>query len=421
MTPLTPLPRAPLALPMPLVITVVTLLTAVQPVATDLYLPALPALRDHFGSSVAVVQLTLAVLVFCFGLSQLLWGPATDRWGRRPVLLLGLGLYSGAAIVGALTPSIELLIAARGVQGIGMAASMVCGRAMVRDLFEPAEGTRVMTQAMSLLSLISMSAPVIGSFIAASLGWRFAVLAPGLFGLAALTLVLLRVPETIRVKRPDATRLRPLLADYLRIGRHAGFLSWTGLNATGYAAYFGFFSAGAYLFIEHFGLSRLTFALIIGSGSVAYLGGTLLCRRWIRLHGIQGAVRRGGWMTLTGAIAMLGLQLLHAHTPLTLTAALWLHLVAYGVTQPCGQVGLAAPFPHHAGAASALGGFAFAAAAFLAASWLGSVFDGQVGSVAWTTGCLMAVSGLIALTAVRRHGTVPLRDTASVAPSSPVP
>jgi len=110
----------------------VTLLTLAQPLATDLYLTALPAIRNEYGSPVSVVQLTLSVLVLSFGLSQLLSSPAADCFGRRPVMLAGLIAYGGGALIGAAAPTFEVLIGARAIQGIDHAACMVCARALVR-------------------------------------------------------------------------------------------------------------------------------------------------------------------------------------------------------------------------------------------------------------------------------------------------
>lgn len=391
-----------------LVVTMVTLLTLAQPLATDLYLTALPAIRNEYGAPVSVVQLTLSVLVLSFGLSQLLWGPAADRFGRRPVMLAGLIAYGGGALIGAAAPTIEVLIGARAIQGIGHAACMVCARALVRDLFKPQQGTHVMAQAMSLLAPLTMSIPVLGAFITQYLGWRATLLAMTLFALATLALVVLRIPETVPTQQPDALDLRQLFRTYGRIARHPSFLSWTALNCTGYAANFGFFSSSAYLFIETYGVSRINFGLVIGGASVAYLGGTFLCRHWIARLGIIGSVRRASWITLAAAALFIVPQLASAHTPATLTAGLWLMLLAYGVHQPCGHVGQASPFPLNAGAASALGGFSFAAAAFLSGTWLGFMMKpGSSAVLALSIGVLAAASGVIALTLVQRHGKPP--------------
>lgn len=388
-----------------LVVLLVVLGTAAQPLATDLYLAALPAIRNDYRAPVSIVQLTLSVLVFSFGLSQLFWGPASDRFGRRPVFLTGFALYAGGALVGALAPDIWVLIAARVLQGLGIAATMVCARAVVRDLFEQQRGTHVMTVAMSALACMTMLVPVLGAAMADGLGWRSTLLAMVLFGLGCLALVALRVPETARALRPDALRLAPLFAVYGQITRHPTFRSWTLLNAFGYAANFGFFSSSAYLFIETFGVSRVVFGLVIGGASVSYLVGTFLCRRWIAGSGIVGTVRRAGWLALGSAAAFLGPELAHAHNAATLAGALWLMLLAYGIYQPCGHVGMATPFPLQAGAASALGGFVFAVAAFASGTWMGLMFQsGSTTVLALTTGVLAACGGLTCVTLLQRYG-----------------
>jgi DHA1 family bicyclomycin/chloramphenicol resistance-like MFS transporter len=388
-----------------LVVLVVTLATAVQPLGTDLYLAALPSIRNEYAAPVGVVQLTLAVLVFSFGLSQLLWGPAADRFGRRPVLVAGFLLCAAGAGLGALAPSIEVLIAARALQGVGIAATMVCGRAMVRDLFEQQHGTHVMTIAMSVLACMTMLIPVTGALLTQTLGWRSTLCSMAACGLVGMALVLLRVPETARALKPDALQLAPLFAGYARIARNPAFQSWTFLNSCGYAANFGFFSSSAYLFIETFGVSRVAFGLVIGGASVSYLIGTFLCRRWIAAHGIVTSVRRAGFLSLAAAALLIAPQLANAHTPISLAAGLWLMLLAYGIHQPCGHVGMATPFPLHAGAASALGGFIFAAAAFACGTWMGVMYrSGSAAVLSLTTGVLVAATGLIALTLVQRHG-----------------
>ena len=388
-----------------LVVLVVVLGTAAQPLGTDLYLAALPAIRNEYGAPVSVVQLTLSVLVFSFGLSQLFWGPASDRFGRRPVFMTGFALYVAGALIGALAPGISVLIAARVLQGLGIAATMVCARALVRDLFEQQHGTHVMTVAMSALASMTMLVPVAGAGLTEALGWRSTLLAMALFGLGSLARVALRVPETARTLRPDALRLAPLFVVYAQITRHPTFRSWTLLNAFGYAANFGFFSSSAYLFIETFGVSRVTFGLVIGGASVSYLAGTFLCRRWIAGSGIVSTVRRAGWLALVAAAAFLLPELAHTHNAATLTGALWLMLLAYGIYQPCGHVGMATPFPLQAGAASALGGFIFAVAAFASGTWMGLMFQsGSTAVLALTTGVLSACSGLTCVTLLQRHG-----------------
>lgn len=392
-------------MPPALIVVIVMAATMVQPLATDLYLAALPAIRNEFGAPVSVVQFTVGAVLVSFGAGQLLWGPVADRFGRRPVLMAGFLIYAAGASIGALAPSVQVLIAARALQGFGIAATLVCGRALVRDLFEQQRGTHVMSVALSATSCLGMLIPVLGAVLAERFGWRSTLWFMALFGACGLLLVLLRVPESARALHPDALQIKPLVAGYARILRHPSFRSWTLLNSFGYAAVLGFFSSSAYLFIEAYGVPRLVFGFVIGGASMAYLIGTVLCRRWIATHGIVRTVRKAGYVALTAAPLFVAPQLADAHTPVTLGAALWLTLLAYGVFTPCGHVGMATPFPLHAGAASALGGFTFASAAFLCVTWLGVAFtSGSSAVLSLTTGVLAACSGIVSLTLVQRHG-----------------
>ena len=126
-----------------LIVLFLSLLLGLQPITTDLYLPALPALTEGFGATLPQAQLTLTALLLAFGLSQLVWGPISDRYGRRPVLLWGLGAYVLASVVSTLAPTMELLIAARVLQGAAMGAGVMCARAIVRDLYKPVDGARI--------------------------------------------------------------------------------------------------------------------------------------------------------------------------------------------------------------------------------------------------------------------------------------
>jgi DHA1 family bicyclomycin/chloramphenicol resistance-like MFS transporter len=388
----------------PLVVLVLALLLGIQPVTTDLYLPALPGLREQLGVPMTAAQMTLAVLLVCFGISQLLCGPLADRFGRRPVLLGGLGLYVGGASLSAWAPDIDVLIAARGLQGVGMAASVVCGRAMVRDLYEPHEGTHVMSQGLSGLGLIAISSPIVGGALAGAFGWRAALLATALFGAATLALIALRVPETARQLNPSATQPRPLLATFARVIRNRTFIAWTALITSAYAGLLAFLGGSSFTYMTTFGLSRPVYGLVVASSAIAYLTGTVICRRWLARHGIRGAIRRGGFITLAGALLFALPTLANAHTVWSLTAAQWCYALGHGIHQPCGQAGVVGPFPREAGAASALSGFFLSMGAFAMGGWLGVAIDGRVAPFAWTIAALALSTATVAFTLVQRHG-----------------
>eukprot|EP01030_Chromulinospumella_sphaerica_P014823 gene14823-14620_t len=151
-------PLTPATPPSPtpgLAILVLALLLSIQPVTTDLYLPALPALTRDLGATVAAGQLTLSALLLAFGCSQLVWGPLSDRFGRRPVLLAGLGIYTAASVASALAPSMGMLIVWRVLQGAAMGAVVMCARAIVRDLYTPLTGARAMSKALTGLGVVA--------------------------------------------------------------------------------------------------------------------------------------------------------------------------------------------------------------------------------------------------------------------------
>ena len=201
--------RAPLFTPLAAAFTL-ALLLGLQPVTTDLFAPAMPALARSLGAVMADVQLTMAAAILSFGLAQLVWGPVADRVGRRPVLLAGLLMFTLASVGAALAQRIETVIAWRVLQGAGMSAAVMCARAMLRDLYEPHEGARVMAQALTGLGLIAIVAPVAGGLVAAWAGWRGTMTLTGLCGLALLAFVVWRVPETAHSLQPTATQPGPL-------------------------------------------------------------------------------------------------------------------------------------------------------------------------------------------------------------------
>ncbi len=199
-----------------------------------------------------------------------------------------------------LAADIGALVAWRALQGVGMAAAVVCARAMVRDLYVPADGARVMSKALSGLGLIALASPLLGGVLASTVGWRAALAAIGVFGAACLAMVALAMPETLRARNPDALRLAPMLAQWGRILRHPTFIAWALLIACTYGGLFAFLAGSSFVFIDVLGGSRLACGLYIAGCSISYIVGTFWCRRWLPRHGLAGAVKRGAAFTLAG-------------------------------------------------------------------------------------------------------------------------
>lgn len=375
-----------------------------QPATTDLYLPALPLLTRELGTSVATAQLTMSTLILAFGLAQLVWGPVADRHGRRPVLLAGIVLYTLAVLAGMSAPHIGFLIVARGAQGAALAALVVVARAMVRDLYAPAEGTRVMSWAMSGLGLIAIGSPLLGGWVTSTWGWRapFAVVA--LFALAIAAWIWRVVPETIPQTNPEALRPGPLLASWRRILVNRNFQAWAGLTSATYAGLFLFLAGSPFVYIDVLGLSPAAYGLALCSSSVAYLAGTFMCRRWLVRHGPVGAVQRAAGWTLAGGLVLAALALAGVQTIWAVLLPQLAYAFAHATHQSCGQAGTVSQFPKEAGAASALAGFILAAVAFGVGNLLGVALDDTTLPLALGIAAASVLTAGVAWTWVRQHG-----------------
>ena len=386
------------------VVTMLTLMLGIQPVTTDLYLPALPSLQRNLGASIGATQLTLSALIICFGFGQLVCGPLADRYGRRPVLLTGLALYVVASVFSALSTGIETLIVWRALQGAAMAAAVTCGRSIVRDLYPPHEGARVTSRALSGLGVIALASPLVGGVLVQWLDWHAALLALVVYGAGALAVIAWRFEETAPRLDPHATRLGPLLHNWRSVLGHPTFRAWAALSMCSYGGLFFILAASSFVYMEVLGMSRVGYGLVMAANSLAYIAGTFWCRQLLHRHGLRGAVRRGAWFSLAGGAGMALLSLAGLHAVWAVLAPQLLFAIGHGVHQPCGQVGAVGPFPDKAGTAASLSGFAMMLAAFVVGLWVGGHLDGTVYPL--TLGVAVCSAGVVSVawTLVQRHG-----------------
>ncbi|HRA13876.1 MAG TPA: multidrug effflux MFS transporter, partial [Giesbergeria sp.] len=354
------------AVPVPpgLAVVVLALLLSIQPVTTDLYLPALPALTRALDAPVAAGQLTLSALLLAFGCSQLVWGPLADRFGRRPVLLAGLCIYAVASVGSALAPSMALLIAWRTAQGAAMGAVVMCARAIVRDLYAPLAGARAMSKALTGLGLVACLCAPLGGLLTEWLGWRAALLALTAYALGTLVLVALRMPETLAQRNPRALQPATLLRTWGTVLRHPTFWAFSLLTTAAYGGLFTFLAASSFVFIEVLGLTRTQYGWVLLSTALAYFTGTFVCRYLLARHGLRRTVALAGVLSISGGTLMALVAWMGWHQPWALLLPFYLFMLGHGIHQPCGQTGAVGPFPQAAGVASALNGFMMMLAAF---------------------------------------------------------
>jgi DHA1 family bicyclomycin/chloramphenicol resistance-like MFS transporter len=391
------------------------LLLGLQPVTTDLYLPALPALTQVFGASMVQAQLTLTALLLAFGTSQLVWGPLSDKWGRRPVLLGGIGVYVVSAIACALAPDIETLIAARTLQGVAMGACVMAARAIVRDLYEPVQGAKIMSQALSGLGLIACTCVPVGGFLTDLLGWRWALSSLILFAAFTGALIYFYFDESLQQRNPHALQVNSLWAAVKHIVRNPTFQAYSALSTASFAGLFTFLATSSFVFTQSMGLSKTVYGLLMVSMSLSYIVGTFICR-WLLLRvSVQMCVLMASFVSLFAGVLMM---LVAYAGPGQSWFGAWavmlpvnFFLLAHGVHQPCGQSGCIAPFPEMAGTASALNGFSMMLVAFGVGTWIGTHMSDPL--LAMAQGMMFAsiCIGLIGILAVRK---IPLPQTASI-------
>lgn len=383
---------------------VLALLMGLQPATTDIYLPALPLLTAELAAPMTLAQLTMSALILAFGFGQMLWGPVADRIGRRPVLVGTLLAYALASVGGALAGSIEQLVVWRALQGFAMAGSVVCSRAMVRDLYPPVEGAQVMALALSGLGVVAIAGPALGGLVTAWAGWRMALAVVAVYGAVALAIVAWRVPETLALKNPRATALGPMLTNWWEVLRHPTFRAWMLLVTCTYGGIFTYLAGSSFVYMDVLGLSPGQYGLAMASVSCFYMAGTFFCRGWIRRHGMDGTVLRGSVFTAIAGVSVVALALAGVQSIWAVLIPQWIYCFGHGFHMPCGQTGTVGPFPHKAGAASALAGFIMALAAFGIGRWLGVALDGTVQPFAYGLGFWALMTCLVAWTLVRRHG-----------------
>ena len=387
-----------------LVVLLLAMLLGIQPVTTDLYLPALPTMTKSFGASMASAQLTLSALLLAFGCSQLLWGPLSDRFGRRPVLLVGLVLYTAASVGATLALSMDLLIIWRVLQGLAMGAVVVCARSIVRDLYAPLEGARVMSKGLTGLGVLACLSAPLGGLLATFYSPRYALLALAVFGCAALALVVLRFEETLSQKNPAALQGATLIRTWRLILVNPTFLAYSALSAASYGGLFTFLAASSFVFIQVLGLSNAAYGGLMFINSLFYILGTFLCRRWLPRFGVQKSVALAACFSLAGGTGMGVLAQLGSSNLWVIMVPQVLFMVGHGIHQPCGQSGAIGPFPQAAGAASALNGFFMMVVAFAIGAYLGTHMDGTIKPLTQGVWFWSAAIAVVAWTLVRQFG-----------------
>ncbi len=356
-------------------------ITALGPLSTDMYLASLPSLARLYQTDTATVQLTLSAFLAGFAMTQLIHGPLSDRFGRKPVLLAGVAIFIFASIACALSPSIEALIAWRFVQACGACAGVVLGRAVVRDLFDRERAARMMSMIAMALGLTPAVAPVLGGFLHSYIGWQANFVAMALIGVSLWLAIALLLAESNTRLDPTATQPLPMLRNFGTLLRHQRFRGYVGCIAFCYGGLFAFISGSSFVLIGVYGVPEITYGFCFGMVVIGYITGALIGARLTVRLGVDRMLQLGVGLCAGGGLLMLALILYfniqggQGHW-LAVVLPMLLYTAGVGLTMPQAQAGGLQPFPQMAGSAASLMGFMQMTVAACVGIFVGHALDG---------------------------------------------
>ncbi|WP_449396034.1 MFS transporter [Devosia riboflavina] len=322
---------------------------AVLPLSTDIVLVALPVIAGSFGTALAGGHQIMSVFVIGLAVAHLFVGALADRLGRRPVALVGFGLYTLASLAAMVAPSFEALLAARFVQGLSGACGPILMRALVRDTVAPAAASRRLALTGTISGIAPLLAPTVGILVAQAFGWQssFAVLA--LYGAATFVLILWLMPETLATRSTAVSYITPDIVR--RLFTERGFVFGSFAMAMGYGGLFSWISTGSYYLTTRTGLDPLVTSLIFAAGSLCFMLGGLVA---MRLRGApEQTIRIGAAIGATGGLLALVLALAMPDQP-WFCLPIMLFYCSWGIVQPPSINIAMRDHPAIAGKASAL-------------------------------------------------------------------
>ena len=371
-----------------------TLAVAMGPMSTDFYLPSLPSLVEYFATDVASVQLTLSVFLAGFAVGQLAYGPLSDWFGRRPVMLAGMAIFTMASFACMLATSIEMLIAARLIQAIGACAGPVLGRAVVRDVYGREGAARMLALIGAAMALAPLIGPVVAGYLTVWFGWQSNFLVLTLYGALILVGIVAALAET-NAHRGEATSPGQMLRNYRAFLKSRAWLGYVLCNSATYAGLFAFISGSSFVFIKVLGLAPHLYGLCFAAAVTGYIAGTIFSARTVMRLGIERMVLTGAAICALAGLTMAGLALAGIETVWSVLGPMMLFCAGVGLVMPNSIAGAIGPFPTMAGAASALLGFTQMAIAAAVGIAVGAAFDGTARPMAVT----IAAAGMAALAA----------------------
>lgn len=372
---------------------VLTMLVAVNPVNTDTLAPGVPALRDYFGVSTSEANLVFSVYVFAFGFMQLVYGPISDRFGRRPVLLGALSVYCLASFLLAIAPSFDTVLLGRALQGASASAAPALARAVIRDLYGVDGSRKVMSYVMSAFGIMAIGAPAIGGVLVAWQGWQASFYFCLVYGIVTFAAVFVLLKESRPGDASTTLSLSTTFAVYARLTPNPVFALNCVSNMLMYAAMFVWLAGSMLVIVDGYGIRPEIGGLLFACGSGGFMLGAGVAGRLGSRLGAPALIILGSVIAIVSAALIVALSLMEIRTGLAVALPAFLWMFGHGLHYPQSMAAAVAPFPQTAGAASSLIGFYQTCAGAIAAFIMGAIHDGS----ALPLGGLMLILSVLAL------------------------
>ncbi len=336
-------------------IAILVAVSALGPLALQIVMPSMPGLTAAFGTDYATVQLTLSVYMGGLAVSHLIYGPLSDRYGRRPLLLAGLGLFMVGTLVCLLAPTITVLILGRLVQAVGACAGLVLARAIVRDMYDRERSASLIGYITMAFVVAPMLAPAIGGYLDEVLGWRASFALVGVVGAAVLALSLGLLHETNHERQP-MPGLAGMVESYRTLFAVPVFRGYAALTAFITAGFFGFLGGAPYVMVSIMDRPPSEYGLYFMVNASGYMLGNYLAGRLSERLGVDRMIGLGVAVSMLGAVKLLALALAGMVEPIALFAPMTVLAIGNGMALPNGMAGAVSVNPRLAGAASGVSG-----------------------------------------------------------------
>lgn len=343
----------------------------------QILLPALPVIKDSFTVSTDVAQLTLSLSMMAIAFGTLVYGPMSDKYGRKPVMLAGLIVTLAGSLFCYFANSIETLILGRFVQAFGGAVGLVLARAIVRDVYGAEQAARVIATLVMVMVVIPMLSPALGGELMTRFGWHSVFVVIAVLSVALILLLGFKLPETLENPVPFQG-VTAMLGTFVTLFRSRAFCGYAFCVTFVSVVFFSFISAAPEIMVSVLGRPPTEYGYYFIMVPAGFMLGNYIARHFGKSTGMNRMIGLGASIALFGIALAVLLQLLGWHTPIALFAPISLAVFGNGITLPNAQAAAINEFPEFAGSASGLTGFLQMAFSGVAAQLVAVIFNGTV-------------------------------------------